>query len=52
MNECCKYDKNGKLNKNFKSKAKTIGTGKAMETTNANIMVPLTVNRGFGGQIL
>ena len=27
-NECHKYDKNGKLNKNSKSKAKTISTGK------------------------
>ena len=37
------YDKNGKLNKNFKSKAKMIGTGKATETTNANVMVPTTI---------
>ena len=37
-NECHKYYKNGKLNKNFKSKAKAFGVGKVMETTNANII--------------
>ena len=42
-NECHKYDKNGKLNKNFKSKAQTFGIGKVTETTNANVMVPMMI---------
>ena len=33
------YDKTGKLNKNFKSKAKMFGIGKVTETTNVDVMV-------------